>query len=195
MDLCFFYRNLGKISFLYKKYFKYKYICFFKKHKIMIYQNTTELLNDLYEFALRDTKSILKVVDIGEVDEELAQIIAEKTGIDVLHFKISIDTFSIKHIMKQHGNPFTETQRGQIAIKKSDFLLIGDIISEAEYIEEDKRISKKTNQIIHQSLIFRKTYEIEHVVIKEIRQVIKKGKVNRIVLQSMRKHVKPKKNK
>ncbi len=92
--------------------------------------------------------------------------------------------------MKKHGNATEEAKRGQIAVEKIDFLLIEDIINNAEQIQKDQRVSSKTNIIIHQSLVFRKTYEAEYVVIKEIRQVIKKGKTNRIILQSMRKHKK-----
>lgn len=147
-------------------------------------------INELYEFAIQDTENVLKIIDIGEIDENLAKKIEENTGMNLLGFKISIDTFSIKHIMKKHGNPKEEVKRGQVAIEKIDFLLIQDIINNAEAIQKDQRISTKTNLIIHESIIFRKTYETEYVVINEIRQVIKKGKVNRIILQSMRKHKK-----
>ncbi len=122
----------------------------------MLNQDLVKELNDLYEFALQDTESALKIVDIGLVDEALAQRIQENTGLNLLGFRISVDTFSIKHIMKQHGNPFTEAQRGQIAVEKSDFFMILDMVQQADQITKDQRISTKNKQIIQESLVLRK---------------------------------------
>ena len=53
-------------------------------------------------------------------------------------------TQQVRHIYKHHGNEKTEQARGQIAIRKQDFLHIPGIISDYAFILQDIRYQSKT---------------------------------------------------
>ncbi len=144
-----------------------------------------EKIRNLFDFAILDKLSELHIVDIGTIDVSVAQRIREQTGLNLQDYVVCIDTFSIKHIMKNHGNPFTEAQRGQVAVTKEDFCKIGQIINDFDTVLYDTRSSKKSKEVISESLVFSKEIENQYVVVKEIRSVVKRGKQNRLVLQSM----------
>ncbi len=147
--------------------------------------NIIEKIAALFDFALVDKLSELVLLDIGVIDETVASKIKQQINLDFQGYLVSIDTFSIKHIMKNHGNPFVEAQRGQIAVIKEDFYKIWQLINDFDTVRYDTRVSKSTKQIISESLVFTKDLENQYVVVKEIRSVVKRGKQNRLVLQSM----------
>jgi len=129
------------------------------------------------------------ILDMGIIDENLANRIKEKTELDFSGYYISIDNYSIKHTLEKHGNPITEAKRGQINISKEDFFLLPEIIFNFDNVSYDKKLNKKGAN--SECLKFEKTIGDVYFVIKEIRTVIKKGKINRIVLQTMYKRKAP----
>jgi len=140
-------------------------------------------IETLYQSALSLQNDYL-IVDIGVVDETFAERIKKSTGFDFTGYVISIDNYSIKHILEKHGNPIREAKRGQISITKEDFLLLPKLLFEFDSVKYDVKI-KNINHTKRESLIFEKTIGDTYFVVKEIRTVSKKGKVNKITLQTM----------
>jgi len=137
----------------------------------------------LYESVLSLQNDHL-IIDIGIVDHALAGRIKKCTGEDLTGYLITIDNYSIKHTLEKHGNPITEAKRGQLNITKDDFLLLPKLIFEFDKVYIDVKVNK-IKHTKRESLIFEKTIDNTYFVVKEIRTVIKKGKVNRIILQTM----------
>ena len=141
-----------------------------------------KLIEELYNATINDPHNTHQIVDLCEVDSILAQRILLETGIDVKDFTISIDSFSISHTLKKHGNPITEASRGQIAVTKSDFIRIIDIIQNADTIELS--VKSFNRGIIGETLTFTKEIGNLFFVVKEIRKVTKIGKKNRLILKT-----------
>ena len=146
-------------------------------------KDTLSQIEKLYEFALNNPRNEYQIVDIFQVEAELSLRIQKATGIIVEGFFVSIDNYSITHTLLRHGNPVKEAKHGQIAITKSDFLKLIDLLNNPDTIRLD--IKTHRNSVVKETLIFSKEYEHCYVVAKEVRRVSKKGKVNRLVLQTM----------
>jgi hypothetical protein len=91
-----------------------------------------EQIEALVNYIEIDTTNYKKFVQHGIIDAELGIKYAEKmkdieNKIDVTDYKKIIDTHSMKHILKRHGNVLSEAKSGQIAVLKEDFLLIPEI--------------------------------------------------------------------
>jgi hypothetical protein len=71
---------------------------------------------------------------LGDVTEADARRVMERTGIDIAGYEHILQSSDIRHVFRSHGDPATEAARGQIAIRKSDFLLIPTIIGQAHRI-------------------------------------------------------------
>ena len=121
-------------------------------------------------------------MDLCQVDSTLAERVSSETGIDITDFTISIDSFSISHTLKKHGNPITEASRGQIAVTKSDFVRIIDIIQNADTVELN--VKSFNRGITGETLTFTKEIGNLFFVVKEIRKVTKTGKKNRLILKT-----------
>lgn len=137
----------------------------------------------LFDFALNNPLNEYRVVDIMPIEPLLWESILHKTGVDLRDFWFSIDNYSIVHTLLRHGNPAKESKHGQIAVTKDDFTLLPEILTSPDSIRLD--IRTYGNSIKKESLIFYKSYEHHYVVAKEIRRVFKKGKVSRLILQTM----------
>lgn len=140
-------------------------------------------IEELYEFALNNPKNSYQIVDLMEISAELAEKILTATGVDVSNFTLSIDNYGILHTLERHGNPVREKARGQLAVTKMDFTRLLDIVSEYDAIRFDKRAYQ--NGVVKETFVFTKELENSYFVAKEIRRVTKKGKRNRLILQTM----------
>ena len=136
-----------------------------------------EKIDELYEFTLNNVDNQYKRLDIGVVDKDLASLIQNLTEIDVTNYVITIDSYSIIHTLERHGNPIKEAKRGQIGIEKHHFREVLDVILNPDNV----RYETKHNKV---SLIFEKDKGDKYYVVKEIRQVVKSRKTNRLVLQT-----------
>ena len=136
-----------------------------------------EQIEALYDLAVDNPANEYKRIDVGIVDEKLGELIARLTSIDVTDFVITIDSYSIIHTLERHGNPIKEAKRGQIGIQKHHFKEILEVILNPDVVRYDVRNKRA-------SLIFEKDKGDRYFVVKEIRQVLKSRKQNRLVLQS-----------
>ncbi len=98
----------------------------------MIKKNDIQLnnLSELVDFTLNDTENKRGFVDLGELPNEQIENLKQQTGKDLSGFKRMVDSYSIKHIFKNHGNPKTEATRGQIAVTKKDIENLPTLLAE-----------------------------------------------------------------
>jgi phage-Barnase-EndoU-ColicinE5/D-RelE like nuclease3 len=85
-------------------------------------------LADLIQFAMNDKTNQRGFFDMGELSQEQADRLKEQTGMDFSDFKRIIDSYSLKHILKNHGNEAKEKQRGQLAITAEDLKKIPELL-------------------------------------------------------------------
>lgn len=149
--------------------------------------NLTELaesINNLFDFAFNNPLNELRMVDIGQIDVDLAHKIKQLTGYETQDYIVSIDSFGIKHIMNGHSIS-NEILANQIGITKNDFLLLHQIIFNADVIS--KGLKSKKSQI--ETIFFEKIIQNKYEVVLEIRIVSGKKKMlykkNRLVLKTM----------
>lgn len=76
---------------------------------------------DLFERAQNQGETFSSAA-YENVTPAQAAAMAEVTGrADLDRYRHSVDSSAIRHTIKEHGNPATESPRGQIAITKADF--------------------------------------------------------------------------
>lgn len=141
-------------------------------------------IEELYDFALNNPDNELKIVKITRIEKELAETIRLKTGIDLSDFVVAIDNYGIKHTIERHGNTQKEARLGQVAIVKSDFILIEKIVREADSIKYDPR-QKTSKSVVVETFIFEKEIDDIYYVVKDIRRIKKQGKQNTLIFQTM----------
>lgn len=109
----------------------------------------------------RNLKLALK---LGQVPDELAEILSNQANFDIRGYEFSIDNFAIKHVLKNHGNPEVESLRGQVAVTDKDFELIPLVLSNPDLVfyEGKSRLDKDVFQ-------FQKKIGNNYIVLKEVR--------------------------
>jgi hypothetical protein len=136
-----------------------------------------EQIEELFELTINNIENEYKRIDLGIVSKELGLLISNMTDIDVTDYVLTLDTYSISHTMERHGNPIKEAKLGQIAVQKHHFIEILEVILNPDHVRYDVRNKRA-------SLIFEKEKDDKYFVVKEIRQVQKSRKKNRLVLQT-----------
>lgn len=146
-------------------------------------------IDQLYEACISNTKAFHLKIDICIAPDYLVKQVLEMTDLDISNHWITIDNFGIIHTLQQHSNPITESKRGQIAIEKSDFFDLIDVIL---YPDTIKSIGQTTRTNLP-LLQFEKTIQSKKIVVKEIRTITskKKKKISRLVFHTMYKFKKP----
>ncbi len=108
--------------------------------------------------------NLSKVIHLTTIAQQSLKEIQAQSGLDLRRYLIAIDSFSIKHTLKGHGNKVKENLRGQEGVTPKDFEYIPYIINHAETIVfEDK--NKQGNY----SFRFEATLHNHYVVIMEVR--------------------------
>ena len=83
--------------------------------------------------ALRSGKEH-STTSLGQVTGEDAARVLEHTGRRIAGYERLVQSSDIRHVFKSHGDPAVESARGQVAIRKSDFLRILDVVNRAHAI-------------------------------------------------------------
>lgn len=104
----------------------------FKGGKIEIAKTTNDI--DAFVNEELSKKTSNNKILFGKVSDEIATTISKQFGINIDNYSISLKGDNVRKIIKDHGNPETESKRGQIAVTKSDFDYIDDIILEPDNI-------------------------------------------------------------
>ncbi len=94
--------------------------------RIVIYNNQEQLLQFISD-SIAD-KTMDKKMYLGAISAELAERIQLDTGMNVENFNLSLGSYEVRKILKDHGNTVKEAARGQRAIVADDFGHITDIV-------------------------------------------------------------------
>ena len=94
--------------------------------RIVIYDNQ-EQLSQFISDSIAD-KTMDKKMYFGAIPADLASRIKSDTGVNVENFNLSLGSYEVRKILKDHGNAAKEAARGQRAIVADDFGHITDIV-------------------------------------------------------------------
>ena len=126
-------------------------------------------VGSLYEFTLKDPLNQTAFVDLGILGDLEVTKLKVATNQDFADYQKMIDSYAIRHILKGHGNPVTEARRGQVAVTRSDFLLVDDILKDPDAIH-----SLGKNKIGREVIAFEKMLDQFYTLVVEVRTKRKK---------------------
>lgn len=119
-------------------------------------------MDELIRYTITTKSNANKKAVIETVDAAQAIKIQNVTNTNLTGYQHTVDAYAIKHILRQHGNPDSETPRGLVAVTIDDFYLIPAIIKNA-----DKITSGKTKQglaaIIYEKKVGSIFYYVEEI--------------------------------
>ena len=94
--------------------------------RIVIYSGQEQLENFVRD-SISD-KTMSKKMYFGAISNDLAERILADTGINVENYNLSLGSYEIRKILKDHGDGIKEDKRGQRAIVPEDFAHIMDVV-------------------------------------------------------------------
>ena len=94
--------------------------------RIVIYENQQQLSKFIRESIENNTMD--KKMYFGAIPSDLAARIKADSGVDVENYNLSLGSYEVRKILKDHGNENVEAPRGQRAIVADDFAHIVDIV-------------------------------------------------------------------
>lgn len=94
--------------------------------RIVVYNNQQQLTQFISD-SIAD-KTMDKKMYFGAIPSDLAARINSDTGVDVEGYNLSLGSYEVRKILKDHGNAAKEATRGQRAIVADDFGHITDIV-------------------------------------------------------------------
>lgn len=103
-----------------------------------------------------------RAVRFAEVEADEAAKLKAATGLDLVGYKHSVDTFGIRHSYSEHGGD-AEIKRGQLPISKEDFERIPEIIANPDKIELIGKDAMKQDLIRYTKRFNGTTYYVEEV--------------------------------
>lgn len=113
--------------------------------------------------ALNSSENKMQRIELGDVTEAQNEDY-KKMGFNFNGYKHTVDNYTIKHIIKEHGNEGRGKTRGQFAVKEEDFELIPDIIRNYDSVKLlEKRKPKELDTLQYIKEYDNKTYLFEEV--------------------------------
>jgi phage-Barnase-EndoU-ColicinE5/D-RelE like nuclease3 len=109
-----------------------------------------ELIEEIRQAEI-DGENVSKVVILGNISTETLETIKILSNLDLSDFNISIDSFSIRHILQGHGNKKRENNRGQEVVTEHDFGIISEIINNPDKILFDGQNKQRNHSFQFQS--------------------------------------------
>ena len=94
--------------------------------RIIIYNNNEQLSKFIKDSI--DDKTMDKKMYFGAISSDMAGRIKADAGIDVENYNLSLGSYEIRKILKDHGNQKNEELRGQRAITEDDFSHIVEVV-------------------------------------------------------------------
>ena len=131
-----------------------------------------------------DGTNVSKIILLGNISTETLEKIKLISTLDLSDFVISMDSFSIRHILQGHGNKKRENNRGQEAVTERDFEMISEIINNSDTIIFDG-LNKHRND----SFQFQSEINNKYFIFTEVR----KGR-KQLALKTMRIYLTKKEN-
>ena len=117
------------------------------------------------ENVLKDKTNKLQKYSLGKLTHQQMKQVKEATGIDLRNYTRVIDSFSIRHVLKKHGDAVEEKKRGQIAVTPEDFQKIKDILIKPDIILNIGKAKRGGTTLIE----YRKRIIIEYIYVEEKR--------------------------
>ena len=131
-----------------------------------------------------DGTNVSKIILLGNISTKTLEKIKFISALDLSDFVISMDSFSIRHILQGHGNKKRENNRGQEAVTEQDFEMISEIINNPDTIIFDG-LNKHRNH----SFQFQSKIKNKYFIFTEVR----KGR-KQLALKTMRIYLTKKEN-
>ena len=131
-----------------------------------------------------DRRNVSKIILLGNISIETLEKIKLISTLDLTDFVISMDSFSIRHILQGHGDKKRENNRGQEAVTEQDFEMISEIINNPDTIVFDGLNKQRNHSFQSQSEINNKYF-----IFTEVR----KGRMQ-LALKTMRIYLTKKEN-
>ncbi len=108
--------------------------------KIVVYQSQSQLQNFIND--ARAHKNLNKKMYFGIINDNTADFILNKTGVDVHNYNAVSRADSILKLFDSHGNEINEAQRGQRAINDQDILMLPQLFGEIDFAEHKGKYTK-----------------------------------------------------
>jgi leucyl-tRNA synthetase len=121
-------------------------------------------VENLIHRAFVDGKRPPYAVEFAPVSAALAARVKAAAQWDVDGFRHSLDVFAVRHIFNEHGNPFSEKARGNVAVTREDLQSLPQILAEPDEVE----FASKTPRGFKR-LIIRKRINGYFFVVEEVR--------------------------
>ncbi|QDR80243.1 glucosaminidase domain-containing protein [Sporomusa termitida] len=112
-----------------------------RSHATEGHGNEQSTINDFVEKALSHKEYAW--LNIKKVEPNTAERIQSLIGVDVSDYMHNITSDDLRHIIKQHGDPAKEHQRGQLPVTDVDLKRIPEIISNYDRILPGEEINNQ----------------------------------------------------
>ena len=116
----------GGVKYSLKKYTDHQKKNWATSKRIVVYSNVEQLAKFIQESIAN--KSMDKKMYFGAIPADLAAMIKTETGLDVENYNLSLGSYEIRKILKDHGVESKEAPRGQRAVVEDDFAHIVDVV-------------------------------------------------------------------
>ena len=123
----------GGVQYKLKKYSAKQLDNWSKSKRIVVYSNE-EQLKEFINDSISDN-TLNKKMYFGAIPADLAKRILSDTGIDVDNYNLSLGSYEVRKILKDHGSENKEALRGQRAVIPDDFAHIVEVVLNPDKIE------------------------------------------------------------
>lgn len=147
-----------------------------ESNNIKIAKNVDDILKFVND--VKNERCAIKKLYIGKINDNISKLINEKFNIYIYNYNISLNKSSIEHCLNHHSLK-EEILRGQIPIKKEDFIHIPIILNYPDKIMRGYDTKQKKS-----SLIFIKTFKYDTTIV-----VYVSSKHHNLELQTMYKKI------
>lgn len=110
--------------------------------RIVVYNNEQQLSQFIHDSIVNKTMD--KKMYFGAIPSDLAARIIADTGLNVESYNLSLGSYEIRKILKDHGDEKKEAPRGQRAVTANDFAHVVDVVLNPDKItlSEEKYMGK-----------------------------------------------------
>ncbi|KWT95106.1 hypothetical protein [Candidatus Magnetominusculus xianensis] len=129
------------------------------KPTVMTYQEGFETV---YNKTLDNPDNKLYKITYPLSEHQINRI-KEQTGLNVAEYSRAIDNYSIRHILRRHGDAKKEEAKGQIGITKDDISRIPEIVNAADKISLVDKTDVGRDGILYRKKINGFIYYVEEV--------------------------------
>lgn len=151
----------------------------FKNGRVKIANNLNDI--DIFVESAKKAPSNAKLY-FGKIGSNIANKIKLKLGVEIENYNLSLPANAINHILKNHGDIKTESDRGQVAINDNDFKLIPKIVTEFDDVTDSGLTTEGKNVITFKKRIGDTFYLVNYVSNKnhnlEVKTMYKQKKKN-----------------